>query len=72
MEALHGQALVDEPNGSRRLPPVPAPSYLAQPEMRSFIQAALDLGWTLHGYEADVARAPSDWDPLGITFGDGH
>jgi hypothetical protein len=27
--------------------------YLSQPEMKDFIQAALDLGWTLIPYEAD-------------------
>jgi hypothetical protein len=31
-----------------------AAGYLAQPEMRAFLQAALDLGWTLLHYEADA------------------
>jgi hypothetical protein len=29
--------------------------YLSQPEMRSFIQAALDFGWTRVPYEADIS-----------------
>jgi hypothetical protein len=29
--------------------------YLTQPDMRQLIQAALDLGWTLWAYEADMA-----------------
>ena len=29
----------------------PATTYLQQPEMRALLSAALDRGWTLHGYE---------------------
>jgi hypothetical protein len=57
MEALYPSA-VEEANKSRRLPP-DAWGYLAQPEMRTFIQSALDLGWTLIAYEADSAQEPA-------------
>jgi hypothetical protein len=33
--------------------------------MRVLIQTALDLGWTLLGYEADMRLAPDGWDPMG-------
>jgi hypothetical protein len=32
--------------------------YLAQPDMRSLVDDALDLGWMLHAYEADGPSAP--------------
>jgi hypothetical protein len=40
--------------------------YLSQPEMKNFIQAALDLGWALVPYEAEVFK----WltIKLGIDF----
>lgn len=41
---------------------VPAGGYLAQPEMRGLIDAAIDLGWNLIAYEADHARL-RDLDP---------
>ena len=31
--------------------------YLGQPDMRALVDAALDLGWMLHAYEADAVRA---------------
>ena len=68
MEALWDRALVGRINRQRVLPAVQEQSYLAPPEMRSFIQAALDLGWTLHGYEANIAQAPRDRDPTGMAF----
>jgi hypothetical protein len=68
MEALADRGLVDDANESRTLQEVRPPSYLAQPEMRRFIQAALDLGWALVGYEADMSLAPQDWDPMGDEF----
>jgi hypothetical protein len=45
-------------NASRR-PPHAADGYLAQPDMRELIQAALALGWTLWPYEADIDHAPA-------------
>ena len=42
MEALFDPKVVEAANGSRRLPNVPDPSYLAQPELRVFIQTAPD------------------------------
>jgi hypothetical protein len=56
MEALYAQ-FVEEANHTRRLPEEEM-SYLAQPEMRAFIQRALDLGWTLLPYEADLRQMP--------------
>jgi hypothetical protein len=42
-------------NRTRALPQLPRHGgYLDQPEMRALIQTALDLGWTLHCYEADL------------------
>lgn len=40
--------------------PVTAGGYLAQPDMRSLMATALELGWTLWAYEADI---PADADP---------
>jgi hypothetical protein len=41
------------------VPEVPADyGYLAQPDMRALMQAALDLGWTLVPYEADFSLQP--------------
>jgi hypothetical protein len=68
MEALFDPSLVEAANDSRHLPEVRSPSYLAQPEMRVLIQTALDLGWTLAGYEADMSLAPNGWDPMGEAF----
>ena len=47
----------EEANRTRRLSEL-AGCYLAQPEMRAFIQLALDLGWTLVPYEADFSLEP--------------
>lgn len=55
MEALDS-LVADEANRTRKLPQ--AQGYLAQPEMRAFIQSALDLGWTLIPYEADLTKQP--------------
>ena len=41
-----------------------ARGYLAQPEMRQLLQGALDLGWTLLGYEADVRWAVEHFGDL--------
>jgi hypothetical protein len=57
MEALQpGDA---EAANTTRRPPEAAGGYLAQPDMRALIQAALDLGWTLWPYEADIDHAPA-------------
>jgi hypothetical protein len=45
MEALWTPA-VEEANRERRLPPY-AGGYLGHPEMRSLVEDALTLGWTL-------------------------
>lgn len=68
MEALADPALVEDANRTRSLAEVQGQSYLAQPEMRVFIQTALGLGWTLIGYEADVSLAPAGWDPMSDEF----
>lgn len=51
MEALNPR-FAEQASQTRVVPAYEA-GYLSQPEMRSFIQAALDLGWTLVPYEAD-------------------
>lgn len=70
MEALFDPKLVEEANDCRHLPEVRGPSYLAQPEMRVLIQAALDFEWTLMGCEADMRLAPDGWDQMGEAFTD--
>jgi hypothetical protein len=57
MEALWDREFIVRANAERRLPP--GSGYLGQPEMRQLVQSALDLGWTLVGYEADMSAAPS-------------
>jgi hypothetical protein len=57
MEALQpGDA--EAANATRR-PSHVAGGYLAQPDMRDLIQAALELGWTMWRYEADIDHAPA-------------
>ena len=41
------------PGRIRAVPPVPG-GYLAQPDMRRLITTAVELGWTLRAYEADI------------------
>jgi hypothetical protein len=53
MEALYPPELAEDSSRSRKVPAAEG-GYLAQPEMRHLIQTALDLGWTLHSYEADI------------------
>jgi hypothetical protein len=48
--------------GPIRAMPEPGGGYLAQPDMRRLIGAALELGWTLWAYEA-VREAALDADP---------
>jgi hypothetical protein len=56
MEALTPD-FARQANQTRTLPH--GVSYLAQPEMRDFIRAALDLGWTLHSYDV-AGDAPAE------------
>lgn len=65
MEALT-PSVATEANCTRKLPKV-ATGYLSQPEMRAFIQEALDLGWTLIAYEIDSKEYPSA-NALSIEF----
>jgi hypothetical protein len=51
MEALRPN-FAEQCNSTRRVPDEKM-GYLSQPEMREFIQTALDLSWTLIPYEAD-------------------
>ena len=68
MEALT-PSVSTEANSTRQLPSdsEAATDYLAQPEMRAFIQAALDLGWTLIPYEINSEEHPSK-DTLSVEF----
>jgi hypothetical protein len=61
MEALWSRDFLSEANRTQRVPEWQQ-GYLSQPEMRALIQDALDLGWTLVGYEADMnsPERPSD------------
>jgi hypothetical protein len=58
MEALPHPA--DGTLGPIRVIPAAQGGYLAQPEMRTLIGTALELGWTLWAYEAAI---PRDADP---------
>jgi hypothetical protein len=58
MEALFGE-MAQHANATRTLPVVES-GYLAQPEMRALIEAALELGWALIAYEVDT------WPPKGL------
>lgn len=62
MEALWPE-ITEEANRIRQLPDVSDEGYLSQPEMRSFIQAALDIGYILIAYEADFRL-----EPPGLSF----
>jgi hypothetical protein len=48
-----------EAANTTRRPPDAADGYLTQPDMGDLIQAALELGWTLWAYEADLDHAPA-------------
>lgn len=56
LEALNPE-LAAQANETRTLPSWPG--YLAQPEFRELIGAALGLGWTLVAYEADWDTRPA-------------
>jgi hypothetical protein len=58
MEALY-PVLTETANSTRQLPTMDG-GYLGQPEMRAFVQAALDLGWTLIRYEEDLRDVPAE------------
>jgi hypothetical protein len=67
MEALWDREFVARANAERRLPP--GSGYLGQAEMRDLVQSALDLGWTLVAYEADMSAAPgADLMSVEVTF----
>jgi hypothetical protein len=55
MVALWDRESPAQANGERRLPPVEQ-GYLAQPEMRSLIQVALDFRRTLLSYGVDMSK----------------
>ncbi len=61
IEALGTDTMfVKEANLTRKVPKVNYKyGYLMQPEMRNLIQTALDLGWTLIMYEANLKDKPS-------------
>jgi hypothetical protein len=50
MEALGPPVVVERANATRTLGDDEF-GYLAQPDMRALVDAALDLGWMLHAYE---------------------
>ena len=56
MEALPHRR--GEPQGPILATPPDTQGYLAQPDMRRLIGAALDLGWTLWAYEAVIEVTP--------------
>jgi hypothetical protein len=55
------------PGPIRAVPPVPG-GYLAQPDMRRLITRALELGWTLWAYEADIQPAGDPAELLTLEF----
>ncbi|NEQ24466.1 MAG: hypothetical protein F6K28_36235, partial [Microcoleus sp. SIO2G3] len=67
MEAL-SPFFVDEANRTRQLPEVKiGMGYLHQPDMRAFMQAALDLGWALIPYEINFQEYPLNY-PLSMEY----
>jgi hypothetical protein len=56
MEALYIPSMAQQWNVTRHVPEQGVSGYPSQPEMRDFIQSALDLGWTLIPYEADAIQ----------------
>lgn len=74
MEALWPYHFAEEANRTRCLPTTLTEGYLAQPEMRLFMQAALDLGWILIPYEPDIEAHPEEvakiqsLDPEGLNW----
>jgi hypothetical protein len=66
MEALPWPA-PDTPGPIVAIPPVPG-GYLAQPDMRRLITAALDLGWSLWAYEAEPPAGTGQAEMLTREF----
>ncbi len=66
MEALPWPA-PDTPGPIVAIPPVPG-GYLAQPDMRRLIMAALELGWSLWAYEAGPAAGTGQAEMLTMEF----
>jgi hypothetical protein len=62
MEALSDRGMTERANVSRKLE-CGLGGYLGQPEMRALVGAALELGWTLHSYEADFTLSPAGDGP---------
>jgi hypothetical protein len=72
MEALTPQ-FAAHANKTRTLPEAEG-GYLSQADMRSLIESALGLGWTLIAYEVQE-RMPEGLDPMGseaFNWRDGH
>lgn len=53
-------------NSTRELPALSGYGYLAQPELRAMLDAALAHGWTLHAYEAAMEKMPHGLVPLSM------
>lgn len=68
MEALN-PAFAEQGNQSRVVPDYEQ-GYLSQLEMRSFIQAVLDLGWTLVPYEFDRFKWLSEKHGIDLSTAD--
>jgi hypothetical protein len=68
MEALN-PTFAEQANRDRVVPEYQK-GYLSQPEMRSFIQAALDLGWTLVPYEFDRFKWLSEKHGIDLSNSD--
>ena len=66
MEALPSPAN-DAPEPIREIPSRDG-GYLAQPDMRNLITAALELGWTLWAYEASIDTSKSEAELLSLEF----
>jgi len=66
MEALPWPAQ-DTPGPISAIPPASG-GYLAQPDMRRLITAALELGWSLWAYEFDPAPGTSQAEMLTMEF----
>jgi hypothetical protein len=62
MEALWDRGVTERANAGRTLEDG-LDGYLGQPEMRTLVDAALALGWTLHSYEADFTQSPAGDGP---------
>jgi hypothetical protein len=66
MEALPAPE-TDTPSPVRAIPPHRG-GYLAQPEMQQMITAALELGWSLWGYEALIEAGRDQAELLTMAF----